>query len=81
LHQHYGSTHGKVYQSVSMEREFSVAQIARRHFLLIGFCETPRAETGLSLRLRGGSTSTARADIQKTQYPLKCTSGVRQPLT
>ena len=31
--------------------------------------------------LRGGRTSTARADIQTTQYLLKCTSGVRQPLT
>jgi hypothetical protein len=52
LQQHYGPTHGQVYQSVCLEREFSMAQIARHHFLLIGCYETPRAETGHSLQTR-----------------------------
>jgi hypothetical protein len=34
-----------------LDHEFSVAQIARHHFLLIGCYETPRAETGLSLHI------------------------------
>ena len=53
LPQHYGSTHQQVYQSVCLESELSAAQIARRHFLLIGFCETPRAKSRHSLHLRG----------------------------
>jgi len=47
-----------------MEREFSVAQIARRHFLLIGFCETPRAGCGPSLQVRGLWGNLAKAAVQ-----------------
>jgi hypothetical protein len=55
-----------------MEREFSVAQIARRHFLLIGFCETPRAESRHSLRLQTQLGNMMKAGTRGSDKFFRC---------
>jgi hypothetical protein len=53
-----------------LEREFSVAQIAHHHFLLIGFCETPRAESGPSLQVQSLTLNQEEADPQHKTHVL-----------
>jgi hypothetical protein len=48
---------------VCLEREFSMAQIARHHFLLIGCYETPRADCCHSLRSHDLSLPESKADL------------------